>query len=250
MSIGTELQQERTKRKLSLSDVSRATKIRPWVLEALEADRLRELMSPIYVKGFMTTYARFLHLDPAPLLAQLPSPKPEAEPEPLPPSQGSIPRARQWPPALRRRLGPAVALVAVLLGVMALHPIQRWPKLSIPSVSRSKLASVSPIRETPKVPELPTLTLLASQPLELSVTAHRTLWIQVRADGKLLTQQRLARGAKEQWTAKKQFELIVSTPSQIDLLLNGQPISSFAIAHQGRLLITHHGVTKLPVERR
>ena len=250
MSAGAEVRHARTERKLSLAEVSEATKIQPWVLEALEADRLQELMSPIYVKGFVTTYAKFLHLDPVPLIAQLPWPKPEPKPEPLPPSQVSIPRALRWPPALRRRLGPAVALAAVLLGLMALHPLQRWPRLSMPSVSRSKLANISPIHEAPNVPELPTLALLASQPLELSVIAHRTLWIQVRADGKLLTQQRLARGAKEQWTAKKQFELIVSMPSQVDLLLNGQPISSFAIAHEGRLLITHHGITKLPVERR
>jgi len=86
--------------------------------------------------------------------------------------------------------------------------------------------------------------------LELQVSATRTTWIQVRADGKLLTQQRLPRGSNERWTAKKQFELIVAKPSQVELVLNGQAISPLAIAHQGRLLITHHGVTKLPEDRR
>ncbi|MBI3330528.1 MAG: DUF4115 domain-containing protein, partial [Candidatus Omnitrophica bacterium] len=85
-------------------------------------------------------------------------------------------------------------------------------------------------------------------PLELAVTAHRTTWIRVRADGKLLTQQRLPRGANERWTAKKQFELIIANPTQVDLSLNGQSISPFAVAHRGRLLVTHRGVTPLPDE--
>jgi hypothetical protein len=94
------------------------------------------------------------------------------------------------------------------------------------------------------------MTVLATQPLELHMSAHRTTWIEVRADGKLLTQQRLPRGSNERWTAKKQFELIVAKPSEVELVLNGQPISPLAIAHRGRLLITHHGVTKLPDETR
>ena len=67
----------------------------------------------------------------------------------------------------------------------------------------------------------------------------------MRADGKLLAQQRLQRGAHEQWTAKKRLELVVAHPSQVALTLNGQSISPQAITHQGRLVITHQGVTPL-----
>ena len=82
-------------------------------------------------------------------------------------------------------------------------------------------------------------------PLELTMTATRATWIVVRADGKLLTQQKLGRGAKERWTAKKRFEIVVANPSQVELQLNGQPITSFVIAHKGRLAITHQGVNGL-----
>ena len=47
MNIGSQLQEARRERKLSLPDVTRETKIQPWVLEALESDRLQELMSPV-----------------------------------------------------------------------------------------------------------------------------------------------------------------------------------------------------------
>ena len=253
MTVGARVQRARGERKLSLADVSRETKIQPWVLEALEADRLQELMSPIYVKGFLTTYAKFFHLDPAPLLLELPWP---ALAEPV---QAALPTAPPvsfswsfptldlpWP--LIRRVGLAAVGLAVLVGIASLHPLQRLSKGRLALQTAPKLASISTVRSETPPPELPTLTLLATQPLELSVTANHTTWIQVRADGKLLTQQRLSRGAQERWTAKKQLELVVSQPSQVDILLNGQPISSFAIAHRGRLLITHHGITKLPAE--
>jgi len=248
MTPGAELQHARSERKLSLADVTRATKIQPWVLEALEADRLQELMSPIYVRGFLTTYAKFLHLDPIPLLAQLRWPEPEGSPQPLTETTVHLPAVWSWTPTIARRIGMAAAVGAAMMGLIAIKPLRRLPP---PASGPQKLASVSAVSETlVKPPSLPTLAILATQPLELSVTAHRTTWIQVRADGKLLTQQRLPRGARERWTAKKQFELVVSQPAHVELTLNGQPISPFAIAHRGRLFITHHGVTKLPGDAR
>ena len=287
MPAGLQLQRARKDRKLSLADVTEKTKIQPWVLEAIEADRLQELMSPVYVKGFIATYARFLRLDPELLLAQLSWPHPEPVQEELPPASPREPMAIRLPKVpwlLFRRAGVAAAVVAAVVGLVILNPVRRISKWSLPTLSLPKfakaasgdghtktitpriakaakpaaeptqappalkVASVTPVNEPLKPPAAPTLTLLATQPLELTVTATRATWIKVRADGKLVSQQRLARGANERWTAKQQFELVISKPSQVEVTLNGQPISPFAIAHQGRVLITHRGITQLPNE--
>ncbi|MBI4343540.1 MAG: helix-turn-helix domain-containing protein, partial [Candidatus Omnitrophica bacterium] len=98
MSVGAQLHQARKERKLSLGEVSEQTKIQPWVLEALEGDRLQELMSPIYVKGLLTSYARFLHLQPEPLVSQLVWPAPAAEEV-----QAQLPPpVRQWRVPVRK----------------------------------------------------------------------------------------------------------------------------------------------------
>lgn len=266
-SVGAQLRQARGARQLTLSDVSQRTKIQPWVLEALEADRLTDQMSPVYVKGFLSSYARFLHLPPEPLIAQLVWPQPEEEavpilvaPKPAPmivaaPPAISTPKPSTripvtidlpWP--LLRRLSGAVVAGLAIWGLVVVNPLRFLPKLSWSRADAPvKTASLAKIKDrVTTAPATPTLALLANQPLELAVTANHTTWIQVKADGKLLTQQRLQRGANEKWTAKKQLELVIAKPSQIDLQLNGQSISPFAIAHQGRLLITHRGVTKLP----
>ena len=363
MTVGQQLQQARTSRKFSFADVTAATKIQPWVLEALESDRLPELMSPVYVKGFLSTYARFLKLNPTPLVAGLQWPQPPeqgevllqqqeelppasvaakraavAEPQvsvarpqgdevkepaarepvavPLPQPKRGLPtfqvptlqvpkfrlprvhlptlRLPRIPMPVLWRVGQAAALAGVIAVVVAVKPLQYakripWPTLSLPKVAKTNAgakkaaarkqtakkpapdaavkvqtakaveeakpaapklasASVAPIGEALKSPPPPppVPAPVSVEPLELVVTANRTTWIKIRADGKLLTQQRLARGANEHWTAKKQFEIVVSKPSQVELTLNGQSISPFAIAHRGRLLITHRGVTPLP----
>ena len=253
MSVGTQLQQARRERKLSLGEVTQHTKIQPWVLEALEADRLHEMMSPVYVKGFLSTYARFLRLEPEPLLAQLPWPKPEFEeqeslaaPAPKIPSAITLPRLPRIPLPLLRRLGVVAAAAAAVMALVAVNPLRWLPKITLPAMRAPKLASVTPVKETAKPPPLATVSVAPANALELGITAHSTTWIQVRADGKLLTQQRLLRGANERWMAKKSLELIIAKPSQVELTLNGQSISPFAIAHGGRLRITHQGVSHLP----
>lgn len=288
MQVGTQLHDARRARSLSLGDVSRQTKIQPWVLEALEADRLQELMSPIYVKGFLATYARFLRLAPEPLLAALPWPRPaEPEPEALPPPtppavswSWKLPQI-QWPPVplpLLRRISAVAATAAIVGFIVVQQPFKHltWPA-STPRAATAarkpaavkvsaKPAPPKPVAEKPaaakpaaqlagvapgvdavavKPAVSPTVTLLPTQPLEVEVVARSSTWLQVRADGKLLSQQRLQRGAKERWTARKRLELVLSKPSQVDVFLNGQSISASAITYEGRLLITHYGVARL-----
>ena len=316
MSVGAQLQQARQERKLSLPDVTRETKIQPWVLEALESNRLQDMMSPVYVKGFLSTYARFLRLNPATLVTELPGTRP---PEPVvaneelpPPAQAPIPVIPfPWP--VLRRLGAGVAVAAMIAGLVVANPLKALSKVSLPTITLPKLAlptihlpqfakaggqkktakaapkaakspkpaevaakpapaaprvataaaapaageparsalqlaSVTPIAEIMKPPAPPAPTVIAAQPLELTLAATKTTWVRVKADGKLVAQQRIGRGSTEHWKAKKQFEVIIAKPSQVELALNGQSITPFALAHQGHLLITHQGVTRLPAD--
>ena len=63
-SLGKYLKQERELRNLSLKEVARSTKIREHFLRAIEEDRYDLLPSTVYVKGFLTLYAKHLGLDP------------------------------------------------------------------------------------------------------------------------------------------------------------------------------------------
>jgi len=63
-SPGKRLKAERESRNLSLKQVFESTKIREHLLKAIEEDHYELISSPVYVKGFLDAYSRYLGLDP------------------------------------------------------------------------------------------------------------------------------------------------------------------------------------------
>ncbi len=67
--IGDVLRTAREQQGLEIADVASATRVRDTYLEALENEQFHVFGSDAYARGFLSTYARHLGLDPAPLLA-------------------------------------------------------------------------------------------------------------------------------------------------------------------------------------
>ena len=62
--LGEELRAAREARNLSLSEVSERIHIRSVYLQSLEEEDWSAIAAPVYVRGFLRTYARFLGLEP------------------------------------------------------------------------------------------------------------------------------------------------------------------------------------------
>ncbi len=58
-------------RGLTIDQVANDTRISSRFLEALEDEAFEELPAPVYVRGFLRSYANYLHIDAQPLLDQL-----------------------------------------------------------------------------------------------------------------------------------------------------------------------------------
>ncbi|MFH1710424.1 MAG: RodZ domain-containing protein [bacterium] len=71
MSIGSVLREEREEKKLSIADVSAATKVNRKYIQALEDDNYLLIPSRVYAKGFLKAYANFLGLDAKSLIDEL-----------------------------------------------------------------------------------------------------------------------------------------------------------------------------------
>jgi cytoskeleton protein RodZ len=63
-ALGDTFRAARESKSLTLSDVAEYTHIRSVYLEAIEAEDWDTIGPPVYVRGFIRTYARFLGLDP------------------------------------------------------------------------------------------------------------------------------------------------------------------------------------------
>src|SRR3989338_10834209 len=69
-SLGEFLRQERERRGITIEQVASGRKISVRLLHSIEADRYGELPAKPFVRGFVQSYARFVGLDAAEVLAR------------------------------------------------------------------------------------------------------------------------------------------------------------------------------------
>jgi cytoskeleton protein RodZ len=118
MGIGDVLRDARRRQGASLSDAADVTKVRESYLAALEQEEFDGLGGDVYVKGFIASYARFLAVDPEPLLESFRAHAQQRE-DARPPARGSGRRpGMDMPGAEEPRSRPAGALI--VLGIVVL----------------------------------------------------------------------------------------------------------------------------------
>jgi cytoskeleton protein RodZ len=71
LGVGRVLAEARQAQGLAIADVAQQLKFMPRQLEALEQERFQSLPGPTIARGMVRTYARFLKVDPDPLLERM-----------------------------------------------------------------------------------------------------------------------------------------------------------------------------------
>ena len=202
--IGNSLREARLRQSLELSDVERATKIRPKYLRALEDEQFELLPAQTYVKGFLNTYAEFLGLDGQLYVDEYNSRYvTREEDEPFRPR-------RSTPGPRNRRLESSVVLVtlvgiAVVFGLV----IAAWKSGDDPT----------PAQTTP--------ALRPVAPPDLIVRAVRgSTQLQVR-QGSQLGQERffgtLANGDEKRFVLTGRLWVRIQRPNVVQLIVAGRP---------------------------
>ncbi|MDP2137375.1 MAG: helix-turn-helix domain-containing protein [Candidatus Didemnitutus sp.] len=69
-TLGERLEEARKRKGISIREAAEATKIRGDYLQKFEANTFGVDLPPLYIRGFVRNYARFLELDPARFLAE------------------------------------------------------------------------------------------------------------------------------------------------------------------------------------
>jgi cytoskeleton protein RodZ len=254
-SLGGHLRALREAKGSSLEDMARSTRVGIRHLEALEEERLADLPSPVFVRGFIRAYCGFLREAPDEVLAHY---------EALAGERAAA-QAANAPPRPRTTWASSsvvvgLALLAVLgIGLILINLTVRRtggtsvaapksevsdsmptpapaPQVAAPApvpveAPRPPTASpppaAAPPASTPAVAPAPAPAVARSVPgpHRLTIKAVDATWIRVQPDEGRATEEMLPAGASREWSAERRFLVTIGNAGGVEVALNGKILS-------------------------
>ncbi len=262
-SSGRMLREARERLGLSVADVTEQTKLSHRQVEALEADDFQRLPELPFVRGFVRSYAKILHLDAQPLLAALPQAKeasakrmPASVEVPFPNAQLSQRQNRIWlGAAFLLAVGVAFAMwyYTPPLGESEVTQVETPVSLpaQMPAMPAPPVAEVEVV-----VPPAPTATQSSAEEVQAPAMAAKpqipTALPQTQAASSAVPPVVPSRPAvlrltfdEESWAEiKDKDDQILSSqvnPSGTELRLNGQAPFSLVIGRAASVRLYYRG---------
>jgi transcriptional regulator with XRE-family HTH domain len=235
-SFGEELRREREIRGISLKEISDATKISKRFLEAIEKNDHRTLPAPVFTRGFVREYARYLGLSAEEIVNRYnfaaagddrieKSTHLERLVQPPPPPLTPKERERKSIPPPYARIDRNVYILAIIVAALlgATYWALKHKRETRAEEARLDTAAASTIAAKPVVP--PPAPVPEPPPiddtLKLSIEVTRDSWVTLEADGKQVIDERLHSGDRRAVEAKESFRFVaVGQASGLRLKLN------------------------------
>ena len=264
-SVGALLKTERERLGLSREHITERTRMRTRVVEAIENEAWDSLPPPVFVRGFLRSYAKVLGVSQdtvIDLYTKLVAPEsPGLEPR-LESSRSR--RRRAWFVLL------ILAILTAIYGMWHFYPSsqvsqesreteKRNQEVALQTVPADKkvssvppqpaVASPPPVRaaEAPLKPE-PSLVQSASQDkpssqqggetpardqandgdgwLSLTGIVKERTWVRITIDGKEEKEYLFQPGSRPQWRGKESFYMLIGNAAGIDFDLNGKRVGN------------------------
>jgi len=186
-SLGDELRAARESRRLSIPGVSEQIHIRSVYLQAIEEESWSAIAAPVYVRGFIRTYARFLGLDAEDAVARFNGVVAEPGPDlkfSEKPKLEKFPQLGVAPSVWIRAAGIAAVLLVLFVGY-DYYRLQKSTQAAIlaESVPAAKPPPVAPAREEPRRAQR-SMTEPATK--GFSVKVEQRSWVRVMLDGRVV----------------------------------------------------------------
>jgi len=253
------LAQAREAAGMSLEEAARQLKFAPRQLQALEAGELQRLPGGTFVRGMVRSYARLLHLDPEPLLAQVGAHAAPQDAErlaqrfrqPVPFSDGAR-RSNLAYVALSLALLAVVVVVALewrqerasaprMAFVSAAQQPAEPPRAAIaepPGVTvasaapspRVQAARVQATQGPAKQVQVPAAARSADEPAaagqgRIVLQFDGESWVEIRSGtGKLLVAQLHASGTERVVSGVPPFAVVIGNAQQVRISYNNKPV--------------------------
>jgi cytoskeletal protein RodZ len=240
-TFGEELRREREIRGISLKEISDATKISKRFLEAIERNDHKTLPAPVFTRGFVREYARYLGLNAEEMVTRynyaasgddrieqsahlhslVQPPPPPREPKGIPPLYARIDRN-----------------IYLLIAIVVALSLVTWWALRFKREARAEVVdavshSASPPPAGAPAPHVapvrpPVAAVAAPGPAPTDDLLHLTMdltddsWVTLKADGKTVVNDELKSGDHRTFEAHDQFFFsTVGNPEGLTMTMNG-----------------------------
>lgn len=241
-STGLRLKNIRLSKGISLEDVHKKTKLHINILKAIEEDSLLNV-SPVYTKGFIKIYCKFLGLDAKDFTGDYKDPLARQATV----FSGGKPQANGWKfPAffksglvrLRFFKGVKINKKAFMIAAAAVAAFF-FLSAAIKAVSSgirnnkrkgqmekhlSQQAAPAAQAQAKDVQAQKPLKKEALSSIRLSLRAREDCWVLLKVDGRMVFRRVLKKGQSETWTAKEKMELTLGNAAAVELELDGRSI--------------------------
>lgn len=236
--MGAYLHAARRRRRVSIDRAAEDTRIRADFLMRMESDEF-DFLAPAYVRGFLKTYARFLRVDPEPLLAEFDHKWGGGR---FDTGQLVALDRRNTMTMLkeRRRMsnwtiaaivaGALLAMFAII-GVIA-GPEKEKDRPLLAGNDKPKATATKTASPTPTVTPTPTPTgdeaaLAFADGIELEIdAAYDDCWVLVTSDGVKVYAGTMELGETRLFAADGEMEVVLGFPEGVDLIVNGTELGS------------------------
>lgn len=220
-ALGDEFRAAREARHLSLTDVSEQLHIRAVYLDAIEHNDW-SFAAPVYVRGFIRTYARFIGLDSETAVASFNAASGPATPKPHEPVAASPLRSGRRPTPW---LWVAALAAAVLMGFVGYKYVELQQKdAGAPVVVAGVAPSSRPAARVAAAPvphPRPNPALVPKRTLQVRVTADS--WMAVKVDGVAVLEGIVKAGTLKAFHGKS-VDVRAGNAGGVDLTLNGKDL--------------------------
>lgn len=237
--VGAALRHERTRRELTLAQISTQTRISERFLTAIENDNFGQLPGLLFARNFVRQYALALQLDPEPLLAQMPR---VDVTEVNMPAAPATEQRNSWDPRWNSMFASMAWLVLALgAAVMAwLHFNRPAPMRAVPVVAAEHVPQPAPV-ETPARPAAAAATTVVNRsadqhPVQVVLTAKEEAWVQVTADGKVAFTSTMQPNDSRTISADDTVKVVTGNAGGIVISLNGKQLDSLGPSGQVRVV--------------
>jgi cytoskeleton protein RodZ len=228
-ALGERFRTAREARGLTLSDVAEHIRIRSVYLAAIEDENWSAIGAPVYVRGFLRTYARFLGLDSEEIVGEF---NRQGATQTAPHTPASAPRTtylsdeptgRNLSPLIWLASVVAVVLVAfVFYNELTMHARRTaGPLPSNTPLAASPAASPSAPTELTVARAQPPVAIPTGQTLELRVSAPT--WLRVTVDGNVSMEGTFPAGTVRRFHGKS-VTLRIGNAGGVEVVVDGKSL--------------------------